>query len=71
MDEGVIYEEGTPEEIFEHPKKEKTIRFMRRMKILEIDITSHSFDFGDAVTRIDQYCYKNHTSHQRSVLSFS
>lgn len=62
MDEGLIYEEGTPEEIFEHPKKEKTIHFMRRLRILEIDISSHSFDFADAVARIDQYCYKNHIS---------
>ena len=59
MDEGIIYEEGTPEEIFEHPEKEKTIHFMRRLKVLEIDITTHSFDFADAVARIDQYCYKN------------
>jgi polar amino acid transport system ATP-binding protein len=58
MDEGVIYEEGSPDEIFEHPKKEKTIRFMRRLKVLEIDIISHTFDFADAVNRIDQYCYK-------------
>ena len=40
---------------------------MRRLKILGIDITSHSFDFGDAVTRIDQYCYKNHLSPKVSV----
>lgn len=67
MDEGLIYEEGTPEEIFEHPKKEKTIHFMRRLRILEIDISSHSFDFADAVTRIDQYCYKNHLSPKISA----
>ena len=59
MDEGYIYEEGTPEEIFEHPQKENTIRFMRRLRVLEIDIITHSFDFADAVNRIDQYCYKN------------
>jgi len=26
--------------------------------VLEIDIISHTFDFADAVNRIDQYCYK-------------
>ena len=26
--------------------------------MLEIDIISHTFDFADAVNRIDQYCYK-------------
>ena len=29
MDEGRIYEEGSPEEIFDHPRKEKTRQFVR------------------------------------------
>lgn len=29
MDEGLIYEEGSPEQIFDHPRKEKTRRFIR------------------------------------------
>ena len=28
MDEGVVYEEGTPDEIFNHPKKPKTVEFV-------------------------------------------
>ncbi len=32
MDEGIIYEEGTPEQIFDHPQKEKTISFIRRIR---------------------------------------
>ncbi|OJF75757.1 MAG: amino acid ABC transporter ATP-binding protein [Treponema sp. CETP13] len=31
MDEGIILEEGTPEEIFLHPKKERTKRFLKRI----------------------------------------
>jgi polar amino acid transport system ATP-binding protein len=30
MDEGVIVETGTPEEVFGHPKQERTIRFLER-----------------------------------------
>ncbi|MGI6080150.1 MAG: amino acid ABC transporter ATP-binding protein [Candidatus Avilachnospira sp.] len=30
MADGVICEEGTPEDIFEHPKKEKTVEFLKR-----------------------------------------
>jgi len=59
LDEGGIYEEGTPEEIFDHPVKEKTIRFIRKHKVLEIDISSRSFDYAEAVSSIDQYCQKN------------
>ena len=45
MDEGGIYEDGTPTEIFDHPKKEKTARFIRQIKVLENEITSRDFDF--------------------------
>ena len=30
MDKGVIVEHGTPEEIFEHPKEERTRQFLER-----------------------------------------
>ena len=31
MDQGVITEEGTPEEIFNNPKQERTREFLRRI----------------------------------------
>jgi len=30
MDKGVIAEEGSPEEIFSHPKQERTREFLKR-----------------------------------------
>lgn len=45
MDEGVIYEEGTPEQIFEHPQKEKTRQFINRLKVLEENIDPANFDY--------------------------
>ena len=35
MSEGVIEEEGTAEEIFQHPKKEKTKEFLSRFRGLD------------------------------------
>ena len=32
MSDGVITEEGTPEDIFEHPKQERTIQFLSRIR---------------------------------------
>lgn len=32
MDEGVIMEEGTPEELFKHPKNERTKRFLEQLQ---------------------------------------
>ena len=45
MDQGVIYEEGTPEEIFDAPKKERTLGFVKRLKSLHFRITSPDYDF--------------------------
>lgn len=36
MDEGEIYEEGTPDQIFNHPRREKTKAFIMRARLLSI-----------------------------------
>ena len=48
MDSGVIYEEGTPEEIFDRPSKELTRRFIYKLVVLEIPVEGPDFDFLDA-----------------------
>lgn len=44
MDEGEIYEEGTPEEIFEHPKRARTKAFVSNQRVLDILIDASSYD---------------------------
>ena len=59
MDEGGIYEEGTPEQIFDHPQKERTRRFIQKLKVLEFDIDRTGFDFLRWGAEIDRYCQQN------------
>ncbi|MCQ2547885.1 MAG: amino acid ABC transporter ATP-binding protein [Clostridia bacterium] len=59
MDEGLIYEEGSPEEIFDHPKKENTIKFIRRIKVYEGEITSPNFDFIAIASDINEFGFRN------------
>ena len=59
MDEGGIYEEGSPEEIFDAPKREKTRIFIKRLRQLEIEIASPDTDLIGAVTQIDEFGRKN------------
>ena len=42
--DGGIYEEGSPAEIFDSPKREKTIAFIRKIKYFSFDITERHFD---------------------------
>ena len=64
MDEGGIYEEGTPEVIFGNPKREKTRRFIRRLQVLEFTITGGRLDFPGAVSGINAFCQKNMVSRK-------
>ena len=59
MDQGGIYEDGTPEQIFDDPQKELTRRFIRKLKVLEFNVDSPDFDFIGANAEIDRYCIKN------------
>lgn len=62
MDDGGICEEGTPDEIFDHPKKERTRRFIRQLKVLETEIRDQDFDFIGFGAEIDRYLLQNDAS---------
>ncbi len=67
LDEGVIYEEGTPDEIFTSPKREKTRRFIQRLHVLEFNVKNRVFDFPGAVSMIDTFCRKNMIDSKREM----
>ena len=45
MDEGVIYEDGPPEQVFGCPQREKNRAFVRRLKLLQFEIDGPNYDF--------------------------
>ena len=62
MDEGGIYEDGTPEQIFGHPRRENTRRFIQKLKVLELTIESRDYDFLGMAGQIEAWCNKNQVS---------
>ena len=66
MDEGGVYEDGPPEQIFDNPQKEKTRQFIRHLKVLEYPITSKNFDFIGFNTQIEEFGRKHRIS-QRTI----
>lgn len=62
MDEGGIYEEGTPAVIFENPKKEKTRAFIKRMKSFHYTVDSKDFDFIKLTNSLLNFCFANAVS---------
>ncbi len=59
MDQGGIYEDGPPEQVFDNPQKDRTRQFIRRLKVLEFTIDSPDYDFIGAGAEIDRYCQSN------------
>jgi polar amino acid transport system ATP-binding protein len=59
MDEGLIYEEGTPEQIFGNPKKEKTRAFVNRIRSYSYRIGSPDFDRYAMNAEIEAFCEKH------------
>jgi polar amino acid transport system ATP-binding protein len=58
MDEGVIYEEGTPDEIFVRPQREKTRAFIHKIRSFIFEIKSLDFDYIELSAMLDEFCKK-------------
>ncbi len=59
MDQGGIYEDGTPEQIFDNPQKELTRRFVHQLKVKEIQITPEDLDPLRPLHELNLYLIKN------------
>ena len=62
IDDGVVYEEGSPEKIFENPERTRTRRFVRALRVLEFDVESKDFDFIGTQTTFEEFAYRNGVS---------
>jgi polar amino acid transport system ATP-binding protein len=56
MDDHGIYEEGSPDEIFLHPKRPRTKSFIQKLKTLNFRIQSHQFDMVAMNAEIETFC---------------
>lgn len=50
-----IGEDGTPDQIFNHPKNDVTRRFVNRLKVLELHIDSPHADMLETMSKIEQF----------------
>ena len=72
MDEGGIYEEGTPQQIFENPQKPRTIAFVNRQRTYERRVLSPDFDLYEIHAEIEAFCDKHflfHTARHNLLLA--
>ncbi len=65
MDQGVIFEEGSPEEIFDRPRQDRTRVFLRRLKTLSLSAQSPDYDFIGQSESIRQFGERNLLGRRR------
>jgi len=58
LDQGGIYEDGSPDQIFNHPQRERTNAFVNRLKVLRGNMQVSSFDFMGLNTQLQDYAFK-------------
>ena len=56
---GGIYEEGSPADIFEHPKKPKTQAFIYNIRSFCFEVTSRDFDYVEMLGGVENFCFRH------------
>lgn len=64
MDEGLIYEDGPPSQIFGNPQKEKTKDFINRVRNFHYRIDGPDYDLYAMNAEMEQFCEKHVLSKQ-------
>lgn len=59
MDEGIIFEEGSPEQIFEHPQREKTRAFIRKISLFSFTAEASAFDIYRFNAELEDFCIRH------------
>ncbi len=67
MDQGGIYEEGLPDQIFNHPQKERTRQFIRRLACLEMEVTEASHNLNEETGKIIAFCTEKEIDAKRAM----
>jgi len=65
MDEGIIFEEGTPQQIFDHPQKDKTRAFIHNIKSFTFEIKSRAFDLYSLNAGIETFGHHQFLSEKQ------
>ncbi|MDO5441738.1 MAG: amino acid ABC transporter ATP-binding protein [Bacillota bacterium] len=58
LNDGYIYDDGTPKEIFENPTKPLTRKFVQRLSVLSYSIRNTNFDFENFAEELQSYAEK-------------
>lgn len=64
MDQGIIYEDGTPDQIFDNPKKGRTRVFINQIHESRFNIEAEDYDFYGMMGQFGNFCHKYNFSNK-------
>jgi polar amino acid transport system substrate-binding protein len=64
--DGVVYEDGTPDQLFDHPQRERTRQFIQQIHETTFTIESAHFDWYAMMSQMEQFCQQYNLSHQQT-----
>lgn len=67
LDQGVIYEDGTPEQIFDNPQRNRTRQFVQRMKVDEYKLIKDGFDFYEICSQMEEFAFRHNINRKKVV----
>ena len=65
LDQGSVYEDGTPDQIFHHPKRTRTKAFIESLNVLKISV-HYNYDVYNLRLQIEEFISKNKLSERSS-----
>ena len=65
LDQGGVYEEGTAQQIFHHPKRARTKAFIESLTVLKISVHTN-YDIDSLNQQMDEFIFKNKMSKRCS-----
>ncbi len=66
LNDGYVYDDGTPKEIFDHPTKALTRKFVQRLTVLEYHVQDFEFDYEAFADDLQQYAEKLLIENERT-----
>ena len=68
MDQGGIYEDGTPKQIFENPSRERTRSFIFRIRRWEYIVSAESYDFYAMMGSLNSFCSRQFMNRRSAMI---
>lgn len=68
MNDGVVYEEGSPQEIFHSPKRDATKIFINRLKTYEKTFVDAQINLAGVQAEIESFARKQFMSNRRNMI---